>query len=241
MLVLAALGALASFAALTAYVGDVRSQVGPLTTVLRLEQDIRAYDPIPPSAVTMVEVPERWLPDAALQSTAEVAGMVAGADLHAGSYLQRGMLAPPPKVAPGEREVTLTLPVDAVAPGVGRNSTVDILAAFSDKGGSKASTKVVVDAAHVLDRKLTGRSNESVRLTLALSVAETLALNYAQGFGSKITVVLVAPKSSALPSSGRTYTGPPPPSSSAKPKPKPTTPKPSTSSVSPSPTSSTAG
>ena len=201
LLALAVSGAVLSFVSLTSYVSEVQSRVGELTTAVVLQRDVRAYEPVPSSALSIVEVPRRWLPGTVLHSTAEVTGQVASSDLRAGSYLQRGMLTLPPSVRAGEREVSLPLRADSVPPGVGPGRRVDVYATFGDTTCGKSGARRVVRDVRVLDldRATTGQDGNTVILRLALSETQSGLLSCAVGAAKNISVSLVSPQPAATP------------------------------------------
>jgi pilus assembly protein CpaB len=201
LLVLAVCGAVLSFVSLTSYVSEVQSRVGEMTTAVVLQRDVRAYESVPASALSVVDVPRRWLPGTVLHSTTEVAGQVASSDLRAGSYLQRGMLTLPPSVRAGEREVSLPLRADSVPTGVGPGRRVDVYATFGDATCGKAGVRRVVRGARVLDldRAATGRDDNNVILRLALSETQSGLLSCAVGAAKNISVSLVSPQPAPTP------------------------------------------
>lgn len=203
LLGLAAVGAVVVFVAVASYVSDVRSQVGPTATILQLTIDVPAFSSVEPSAITPVEVPVRWMPDAALRNSVELVGMVAGTDLVAGSVLQQGMLVPPPQLEPGQREIAILVDAETgVAGKIGPGSLVDILATFAGEEERGPSSQVIVSGARIIDVGLpTAQAGVSpdgafaedqvVPVTFALGVQEGLVLTYAEAFASSVRLARV--------------------------------------------------
>lgn len=216
LLAIAALGAVVSFGSVRAYVQDVRTTVGPLAPVLQLAQDVSRYSPLGPDSVRVVMVPSRWLPETVVDDADELTGLVAAADLKAGSYVQADMVGPPPQLRPGQRAVLLAVPGDGVAGDVGAGARIDVLAALDKaRTGQASAARVVVNDALVLAvaRGEAGADGEqqagdgTVRMTLALSADETKKLSWAQSFATRISVSLVGPGSSPLPADTKGYSG----------------------------------
>jgi len=217
LLAVAAIGAVGSFTSLRAYVADVRSAVGPLAPVLQLSRDVAVNRPVEAADTTVVRVPRRWLPDTAVADVSEIQGLVAAAPLRAGSYLQSDMVGPPPQLLPGQRSVLLAVPPDSIAGEVRAGDRIDVLAALDKQrtGAGVSGSRIVVNAALVLGvvRVATGAgaadgddSASQVRLTLALSAAESQALNWAQSVATKLSVSLVGPDSAPVPAPARDFT-----------------------------------
>jgi pilus assembly protein CpaB len=205
LLIIAAIGGLAVFGLVASYVSSVRTEVGPRVPVLRLRGDVEAFRPVTARMVDQVEVPRRWLPDTAVQAVEDLQGMVAGADLRRGSYLQADMLVPPPALEPGQREIAILVDAETgVAGKVERGSYVDIFATFQSTAGSRtrSSSKVIVRSARVLDVGSLERvstpslgglitPNQVVPVTFALSIKDSLVLTYAESFATKVRLALI--------------------------------------------------
>ncbi len=129
LLGLAFLGLIGVFALVANYVAEVREEVDPKVKVLALAQDARPYAAIDDSMVKEVEMPERWLPDTAIRDRGALVGLVPVTTLKEDSILQEGMLAPPPQLEAGPREVAILVDAETgVAGKIGRGTTVDIIA-----------------------------------------------------------------------------------------------------------------
>lgn len=222
---LAAVGAVAVFLAVSNYVAEVRTQVGPLVETYVLAEDLAPYQELTPDMIRSVEMPQRWVPPRAIQSTAEVASLVSPAPLPQDTMLQQGMFLPPPEIEEGQRELAILVDAETgvggkVAPG----SVVDIFATF---GGVSASTgieaiapeaTIVIEEATIVDVGLpttaeqedpaTGGFGEAevVPVTFALSVDESLRLAYIESFAVNVRLALRDPlDEEQVPPDQRTY------------------------------------
>ena len=90
LVAMAAVGLILVFVIVAGIVADVRSEVDPKVTVLRLRTDVAARQPFEDSSVVEVKVPERYVPPRALRDRSALAGLVAGVDMPRGSVLQHG-------------------------------------------------------------------------------------------------------------------------------------------------------
>jgi pilus assembly protein CpaB len=203
LLILAAVGAITVFFAVSSYVSDVRSQVEPLITVLRLKADAEPYSPIDESELEEFEVPRRWAPETALRDRSELIGQVPASQLETGSILQRGMLVPEPSLEPGQRELAILIDAETgVAGKVGSGDIVDIVASFEGDEAVAPKSQIVVAGALVIDvgvqrtREVPGpdpQEEEVIPVTFALSVQESLILTYAESFAAEVRLALVRP------------------------------------------------
>ena len=91
LLIVAALGAIGVFVAISSYVSDVRAQVTPTVTALRLKRDIPAQANITRDTYVAVQIPRRWAPRGALLAETDLAGQVAATGLTRGA-LKEGSL-----------------------------------------------------------------------------------------------------------------------------------------------------
>jgi pilus assembly protein CpaB len=203
LLILAAVGAITVFFAVSSYVSDVRSQVEPLITVLRLKADAEPYSPIDESELEEFDVPRRWAPETALRDRSELIGQVPASQLETGSILQRGMLVPEPSLEPGQRELAILIDAETgVAGKVGSGDIVDIVASFEGDEAVAPKSQIVVAGARVIDvgvqrtREVPGpdpQEEEVIPVTFALSVQESLILTYAESFAAEVRLALVRP------------------------------------------------
>lgn len=205
LLVLATVGAIGVFAAISSYVASVREQVTPTTNALRLKRDVPAQANITRDSYDAVEVPRRWAPRGALLQETDLAGQVAAAELPRGAFLQSGMVEPEPQLAPGQRELAILVDAETgVAGKIGPGSIVDINATFGGTGQEQVpESQIVVNNARVIEvgqPRVEGADprdgtqadpRQVVPITFALSVRDTLILTYAESFAQEVRLALV--------------------------------------------------
>jgi pilus assembly protein CpaB len=199
----AAIGALVIFFTVLSYVGDVSAQVGSTTTAFELERPVSAYEPVTEDMVRPVEVPARWLPEAAISSLAEISNLVAASDLPEGALLQRGMVRDRPGIQTGNREIAIL--VDArtgVAGKVRPGDRVDLIATMQSEDSAPRAELIVSDAL-LIDVGVTkqardndkdsadfGEPQQLVPVTFALSVQDALKVSYAESFANELRLAL---------------------------------------------------
>lgn len=232
LIVLAVVGAIGVFVALGSYVAGVRSEVGPKVSVLALAKRAQVQQPITDDMVKVVRMPRRWVPPGTLRDRISLLGRVASADLPAGSLLQEGLLAPPPSLRPGERELTILVGADTgVAGRIGPGDYVDIEATFSGQGGAGDDTpprsQIVVPRARIVavglpERAARGRTERNPQtgaapveaqlpVTFALTPAQTLVVAYAESFADEVRLALARKGDRTLvPPAQREFQLPPP-------------------------------
>ncbi|MGI8574319.1 MAG: Flp pilus assembly protein CpaB [Egibacteraceae bacterium] len=205
LVALALAGAVAVFWSVTAHVSEVQAQVGPMTNVVMLDEDLPAYAPLGPEALAVRQMPQRWVPGRALVEPDAVVGLVATTPLPAGTVLQEQMLVPPPDLEAGQRELAILVDAETgVAGKIGRDSVVDIYATFPANQSEPARATIVVERAQILevgtpqvtsDETATGAFTEEqvVPVTFSLSVSESLRLAYVQSFAADVSLALRAP------------------------------------------------
>lgn len=203
LLVLAGVGAVVVFALVSNYIADVERQVGPTVDGLRLTEAVRANEPVTPDMVRSVQIPERWAPPTMLTAIEPLVGQVAGTTLPRGTLLQEGMLASPPSIQQGERELAIMVDAETgVAGKIGPGVAVDIYASFADSQAAPAQSRIVVQDAEIVDvgvvraepvdeDQFTDR--EVVPVTFAVTVKESLAIAYAESFAQEVRLGLRAP------------------------------------------------
>lgn len=132
-LIIAAVGAIAVFLGVVAYVGSVSAEVGPRVTVYRAAEDIGTFQSIDPEGdVEEVELPEKYVNDQMVTSLDQLAGQKARTAISAGAIIQSDSLTPVSALEDGEREVTINF--DAAQGINGRvrpGDSVDVVAAFA--------------------------------------------------------------------------------------------------------------
>jgi pilus assembly protein CpaB len=211
LLALAAAGLVGVFALLANYVSNVESEVGEKILVLELVEPVTANQVVPESAVRQLEVPRKWAPQAALTDYGQLTGVVAVANLQPGSILQEGMLATPPDLEEGEREIAILVDASTgVAGKVKPGDLVDVIASYgaqeTEEGEPTRPNRalVVVPGARVInvgtprEESPNGLQEEQtagevVPVTFALSPRQTLKVQHAQSFGSDVRLALLRP------------------------------------------------
>jgi pilus assembly protein CpaB len=232
LLVIAGIGAIIVFSAITGYVDGVRKDLNPKTTVLVLTRSVPELQPIPPEAVRQRTVPAKFAGRQALRDPAELAGLVPNTPLQAGVELQQGMLVEPPALEEGQQEISILINADTgVAGKLQPGDSVDVLAAFppDQTTRSPASARTIIRRARVITIGLprsAARPNASaqdnatqsangqqilVPVTFALRPTLALRLTYAETFASEIRLSLIrrGDESRPLKRSKREFTLPP--------------------------------
>jgi Flp pilus assembly protein CpaB len=216
--VVTSLCAIGVFLGLLTYVGSVSSQVGPMVSAVQLKQAVEPLTPIEPDMLEVVEVPERWAPEAAIDSVDETSGLVAATGYEAGTLVQTGMFVPRPGIQPGFREVAIIVDAETgVAGKVSPGDHVDIIATVEETEGRAPSSEVWVENALVLDVGLPQEieeergddygSSQGVPVTFSLTTEDSLRLAYAESFSVKLRLALRgAGDEQTLPAEERTYT-----------------------------------
>ena len=128
LILVTVLGAVVTFVAMFSYVQSISSQVGPMTTVLKLSQQVTELKEITAADVVTEQVPKRWVPEDAIHDVNDLKGKVAAATLNKGAVLQTSMLQDPPQLTEGYREVSIMIDAETgVAGKVTPGSRVDIV------------------------------------------------------------------------------------------------------------------
>ena len=214
LIAVAIVGAIGVFVSVANYVADVEAQVGPMSTVLRLTQQARPYQPVTADMVEQVAVPVRWRPRNALVSGLELEGRVPPTALPVGTVLQEGLLIDPPQLQDGQRELAIMVDAETgVAGKIGRGSVVDIYATFPGSDRELPHASIVVEGAEILDvgSTTTAPADESdgaggfaedevVPVTFALAIDESLRLAYIESFATNVRLALRAPDDATAPS-----------------------------------------
>jgi len=141
-----------------------------------------------------------------------------GAADHAG--LLRRLQEPPPRLAPGQREIAIMVDAETgVAGKIHPNSVVDIIATYAGGQDRPDQAEVVVPGARVIDVGVTVSKNDGkvqqqdaepqsvVPVTFALTPEQDLAVTHAETFASEVRLALLRPGDlSELTSKQRTFT-----------------------------------
>jgi pilus assembly protein CpaB len=221
LLTLAALGLLGVFALVAGYVSDVRTEVDPKVSVLALAKPAQKDKAITDDMLKTVVMPERWAPGTAIRDPARLVGQVAATDIPKDSLLQDGMVAAPPELASGEREIAILVDAETgVAGKISPGAIVDIVATFAgnDQTGAKAQSDVVVPGARIIDvgepelkggrgvQPQSADPQQVVPVTFALNPKQALTVTYAESFAQEVRLALLRPgEQSVLKAAQRTY------------------------------------
>ncbi|GAA1466411.1 Flp pilus assembly protein CpaB [Nocardiopsis exhalans] len=206
LMVVAAIGAVAVFASVFTYISNQQQQLGQFSTVLRLAEDVEAYQPIGRDSVQTYEVPsayfdpEVFITDLEQIDTPEGQELVASTHLEQGAILQRGMIQPQPTLTAGEREIAIMVNAETgVAGKVRRGSIVDIYGTFQPRDHGEACATRILTEVEVLDiGELRSQESEGggvagvVPVTFRLSPDSALQLAYAEEFSTKLRLALVS-------------------------------------------------
>jgi pilus assembly protein CpaB len=203
---LSVVGAVGVFTAVSGYTAAVARQLGPTRPVLVLARDLPSYTVIDPADLELRSIPEMYTSAADLSDPGQIAGRVPATPLLAGTRLQADALVPVPAAARGEREVTVTVGVEAsIAAALKPGDRVDVVAAYEAKGPAKAYAEVTVSNARVLRVKRlqsTTEQDEDVSVlagdttlaaTFALAPQEVSRLVLAQTVAKTLRLALVPP------------------------------------------------
>lgn len=202
LLAATAIGAIVVFVAVAAYVGDVRSKVGPYGPVLELTTDVTELQPVTPDMLAVVQVPQRWISATAITNFDDAVGLVASGNFGKGARLENGMLEQRPGLQPGYREVAIIVDAETgVAGKVTAGDRVDIIATVPQTELTPARAEIWVENALVLEvgvpeatetTSTDGGFSEGngVPVTFALPVDEALRLAYAESFSTKLRLAL---------------------------------------------------
>jgi pilus assembly protein CpaB len=233
LLFVAGIGAILVFSLISGYVSDVRKEVEPKTGVLVLTRAVPELQPIPPDAVRLKSVPEKYVGRQALRDVSQIGALVPNEPLPAGVELQQGMLVEPPALEKGQQEISILINADTGVAGKLRpGDMVDVLATFQpdDQTRSPASARTIIRRARIVTIGLPRAANRPgsddnplrsanaanaqqilVPVTFALRPTLGLRLTYAETFASEIRLALIrrGDESRTLPSAKREYTLPP--------------------------------
>jgi pilus assembly protein CpaB len=207
LLALATLGLLGVFVLVAGYVSDVRAQVDPKMQVLVLTKPVQAHDGLDDTMLRLATVPRYWAPKRALTDPGQVVNLVAGTDLDPGTVLQAGMLVPPPRLSPSQREIAIMVDAETgVAGKIAPDDRVDIIATYAGNEDAPDQSEVVVPAARIIDvgvavPKTNGEkvqqanqdSGSAVPVTFALTPEQDLAVTHAETFASEVRLALLPP------------------------------------------------
>ncbi|MFC9972707.1 Flp pilus assembly protein CpaB [Spirillospora sp. NPDC127200] len=219
LMVLAIIGAVVVFVTLIGYVGKVKADadaaVGEMTTILQIQANVEAFQPVTAASVRQTQIPKRWATGAFVTNIADLQGKVAAGTIPSGAYLQQGMLLDAPSLRPGQREIAIMIDAETgVAGKVMNGSIVDVYASFDSTQNGRTVTSAC--AVRILNRvqvinvgqvqvlpdgqqKSGGNSGATVPVTFALSSDDTLKMTYAESFARKVRLALVGGAEDAKP------------------------------------------
>ena len=195
-----ALGAVV-FAAVAAYVGDVRRQVGATTTVFRAARAIEPYVPITGADLEAVTMPERWTAPGTRLARGELEGRRVGFRVQPGTVLSGDMLLQRSALSATEREITIDVdPVTGIGANVDTGDPVDVYAVFGEVAGLPKQVRVLVRDARVVsvggersvrEESARGgiRADDVLPVTLALESEDALSVTYAGAFADEVRLV----------------------------------------------------
>lgn len=151
MMIGAAVLAIVLFFVISNYVSGVNSKVAPVVTAYAVTEGVDAYAVIGAEDVEEVELPRRYLPDAAVTQLEDIIGRRAAFNIAAGTYVGSDMLRPNSSLGDNEREVALT--VDATTGIAGRvapGDFVDVIAVFQGVDDGPASSQAVARSVRIV-------------------------------------------------------------------------------------------
>lgn len=192
---------LAVFFAVSNYVEDVDSQVGPRITVYEVAKPIDAYSPLGTSSLNAIEVPRRWAAPTAVTSLRELEGRRVSFPLATGTVVTSDMLIPSTDLSPTEREIAINVnSVTGVAGRVRPGDRVDIVAVFADVPGLPKQARVLVRDVRIVsiggqqtitvdDEESVANTKDVVPVTLALEPEDALSVTYAAAFAQEVRLV----------------------------------------------------
>jgi Flp pilus assembly protein CpaB len=184
----------------------VAEQVGEPVRVLVAARDIRANARIRRDALTLREVPARYVPPDALASAAGVVGTRAGAAIVAGAYVTPSVLERPQRggnrLRRGERAVTVEVAGPAGVAGFAPGARVDVLVS-AEPGADGGRTTVALAGAELLalapggvygadsgaEDAGTGPSGPSALATLRVTLRQAVYLTQADNFAREIRLL----------------------------------------------------
>jgi pilus assembly protein CpaB len=206
LLALSALGLLGVFVLVAGYVSNIRGEVEPKVSVLVLTKSVPAHAGVQDDMVKEISVPKRWAPRNALTDPAQLVNVVTTADLEPDTVLEQGMLVPPPRLAPGQQELSILVDAETgVAGRVQPDDDVDIVAAYAGVNNGPDVATVVVPGARVLSigqPQIKGAQNvkdanadpkQVVPITFALTPRQVLKVEHAETFAAEVRLALLRP------------------------------------------------
>ena len=202
LMILSVLAAVAVFAGVASYVGNVNSQVGPMVTIYQVTKDVPAFTTLSSENTEPTEVPQRWAADNQVLKSADIDGRVVAVPLSAGASVSADLLVPQSDLDPTEREIAVN--VDAVTGLAGRvrpGDRVDVYAVFAEVPGLAKQSRILVENVRVVSvagqLQVTAPDEKTLQnvipVTLALQPSAALAVTYANSFAAEVRLVGLPP------------------------------------------------
>ncbi len=200
-LMTAAVLAIVVLVAVSRYVAQIDSQVGPRVTVYEVSKPIDPYSPLSASNVRAIEIPRRWAAPTAVTNLRDLEGRRVGFQLSAGTIVTSDMLIPSTDLSPTERELAVNVnSVTGVAGRVRPGDRVDIVAVFADVPGLPKQVRVLVRDVRIVSiggqqtvadnsEGGLGETRDVVPVTLALEPKDSLAVTYAAAFAVEVRLI----------------------------------------------------
>ena len=163
LILVTVLGAVVTFVAMFSYVQSISSQVGPMTTVLKLSQQVTELKEVTAADVVTEQVPKRWVPDDAIHDVNDLKGKVAAVTPCSRVDIVSTVENPDTKAQKSEFIVQ-----NALITEVGVTTKVQ----DKDENGNFSEEK------------------DSVPVTFSLTPEQSLKLAYAESFSKKVRLLL---------------------------------------------------
>ncbi|TQN30935.1 pilus assembly protein CpaB [Haloactinospora alba] len=213
LMIVAGIGALAITFTMVSYIGSLQAEMGSYRTVLQLNTDVPADEPLDESMFKETEVPAKFFQDSFVKQLSDLdlgsnQAPVAAAALDEGTLLQTSMVTSAPDLKSGEREVAVMVDAEAGVAGKLRpGSKVDVYGAVDPQQEDdqpcvvRALTEVEViesGAARTGDDEEAQQANQ-LPVTFRLSPEETLELNYVESFSNSLRLALISSEGGGKP------------------------------------------
>jgi Flp pilus assembly protein CpaB len=215
LIAIAVVGAVGVFIAVSNYLADVRTQLGPMVSVVVSTEDLPPLARPADGQLATVEMPRRWLPPNALQNPDQIGDRITATVIPANTILSEGMFTVGPDIEAGQREIAIMVDVETGVGGkIVSGSVVDIFATFAgdDQTGQPPSARIVVQRAMVIDvgspvdvpegapgpGSVGFGSGQRVPVTFQLSIQDAARLVYVESFATSVRLALRAPLDSEV-------------------------------------------
>lgn len=201
------------------YLADVRTQLGPMVSVVAVADDLPPFATPSSDDLVLAEVPRRWLPPNSFTDPAEIGNRVTAAAVPAGTVLSQGMFLDRPAIGPGEREIAIMVDAETGVGGkITSGAVVDIFATFVGDDSTAPSSRIVVQRAEIIEvgspvdtpegtagpGSVGFGSSQSLPVTFRLSIEDARTLTYVESFAASIRLALRAPTDDEILSSDDT-------------------------------------